>query len=463
MPRYEFKDGKSNKFWEIELDGSSFTTTYGKIGTDGQSSSKEFDSPEKARKEYDKIVNEKVKKGYVLVAGGDGDEHEDGDGDGDDAEAAGATNPELEAAIYEDPDAADPYLVYGDWLQAQGDPRGELIVVQHALLAKPEFRKFQELSRKEAELLEKHREHLLGETLAEFQSENADLLKLGWQLGFIKSARIANNYEAEAELDEILRALLQHPSAKFLQELTLGFWVPDGENEYSNAIEVLASLKKPQTLRSLFIGDFEYPDETEMSWSHLGDAGKLWKLYPRLQKVTLQSGNMTLGKIDLPACREFEVRTGGLDAGCIKSICEANWPNLEKLHVWFGDDNYGAEGTIESIQSILDGKGLGKLKHLGLMNALFTDDIAKALPNSKILKQLETLDLSMGCLTDDGVAAILANKEAFKHLKSLNVEDNAVADEEQLGKLEGICASVRFGDQSADRVEEDYRYTSVGE
>ena len=41
MPRYEFSDGKSNKFWQIELSGNSFTTTYGRIGTDGQSTTKE--------------------------------------------------------------------------------------------------------------------------------------------------------------------------------------------------------------------------------------------------------------------------------------------------------------------------------------------------------------------------------------------------------------------------------------
>ena len=67
MPRYEFIEGSSSKFWQIDLDGSSFTTTYGKIGTDGQMSMKEYDSPEKAKKEYDKLVAEKTKKGYTEV------------------------------------------------------------------------------------------------------------------------------------------------------------------------------------------------------------------------------------------------------------------------------------------------------------------------------------------------------------------------------------------------------------
>ena len=70
MPRYEFSEGTSNKFWEITLEGASFTTRYGKIGTDGQVTLKEFDSPDKAKKEYEKLVAEKEKKGYELVSGG---------------------------------------------------------------------------------------------------------------------------------------------------------------------------------------------------------------------------------------------------------------------------------------------------------------------------------------------------------------------------------------------------------
>lgn len=62
--RFELVGGGSNKFWEIALDGASFTTRFGRIGTAGQSSTKSFDSPEKAKKEYDKLVEEKTKKGY---------------------------------------------------------------------------------------------------------------------------------------------------------------------------------------------------------------------------------------------------------------------------------------------------------------------------------------------------------------------------------------------------------------
>ena len=65
MPRYEFSEGTSNKFWEINLDGSKFTTTYGKIGAKGQTTLKEFASPDEAKREYEKLIAEKTKKGYV--------------------------------------------------------------------------------------------------------------------------------------------------------------------------------------------------------------------------------------------------------------------------------------------------------------------------------------------------------------------------------------------------------------
>src|SRR5215831_6720723 len=69
MARYEFSDGKSSKFWEIELSGTSFTVRFGRIGTSGQEQTKSYTSAELARKEHDKLVAEKTRKGYKLVDG----------------------------------------------------------------------------------------------------------------------------------------------------------------------------------------------------------------------------------------------------------------------------------------------------------------------------------------------------------------------------------------------------------
>jgi predicted DNA-binding WGR domain protein len=69
MECYEMSEGGSSKFWTIELKGKAFTTTYGKIGAPGQTTTKSFDSADKAERECAKLVAEKVKKGYRKVGG----------------------------------------------------------------------------------------------------------------------------------------------------------------------------------------------------------------------------------------------------------------------------------------------------------------------------------------------------------------------------------------------------------
>lgn len=68
MKRYfEYKEDKSSKFWEITLEKTTITTRYGKIGTDGQSSTKTLDTKEQAQKEFEKLIKAKFKKGYVEI------------------------------------------------------------------------------------------------------------------------------------------------------------------------------------------------------------------------------------------------------------------------------------------------------------------------------------------------------------------------------------------------------------
>ncbi len=74
--RFEYNDEKSSKFWEIAVEGASHTVCYGKIGANGQSKTKDFDSEEAAAKDADKLIGQKTKKGYVEVtadAGESGD------------------------------------------------------------------------------------------------------------------------------------------------------------------------------------------------------------------------------------------------------------------------------------------------------------------------------------------------------------------------------------------------------
>ena len=60
----KFIDGTSDKFWQIETSGDSHTVTFGKNGTNGQSKTKKFDSEETCLKDAEKLIAEKIKKGY---------------------------------------------------------------------------------------------------------------------------------------------------------------------------------------------------------------------------------------------------------------------------------------------------------------------------------------------------------------------------------------------------------------
>lgn len=61
---FEFTEGNSSKFWEIEINDCDVTTRWGRIGTDGQTKTKTFESSQKADAEYSKLVLEKTSKGY---------------------------------------------------------------------------------------------------------------------------------------------------------------------------------------------------------------------------------------------------------------------------------------------------------------------------------------------------------------------------------------------------------------
>ena len=66
MKRYfEFVDAKSSKFWEVWIEKTSLCVRFGKIGTNGQTTLKEFHDAEAAQQARDKAIAEKIRKGYV--------------------------------------------------------------------------------------------------------------------------------------------------------------------------------------------------------------------------------------------------------------------------------------------------------------------------------------------------------------------------------------------------------------
>ena len=62
---FVYTDEKSNKFWTIEVAGNSYTVNYGRVGTAGQTQTKEFADDAACQKAADKLIAEKIKKNYI--------------------------------------------------------------------------------------------------------------------------------------------------------------------------------------------------------------------------------------------------------------------------------------------------------------------------------------------------------------------------------------------------------------
>jgi sulfatase modifying factor 1 len=65
LRHFTFSEGTSQKFWEIAVSGATFTTRHGRIGAAGTETVKSFASSEEASSAADKLVREKLKKGYT--------------------------------------------------------------------------------------------------------------------------------------------------------------------------------------------------------------------------------------------------------------------------------------------------------------------------------------------------------------------------------------------------------------
>src|SRR5262249_32675493 len=155
MRQSKFSDAKSHKFWDIDVQGASLTVTFGRVGAKGQTQTKTFADAAAAQKEADKLVREKLGKGYVEQT----------------ATQPKSTRQILGEALVQSPDDRPTHAAYADCLLEAGDVRGELIQVQLAL--EDESRPARErdsLRKRERELLAAHERAWLGD-LAELFRE----------------------------------------------------------------------------------------------------------------------------------------------------------------------------------------------------------------------------------------------------------------------------------------------------
>lgn len=361
---------------------------------------------------------------------------------------------DLERAIAENPEDTDAWLVLADFQQSKGDPRGELVALMLAGETAP--------AKHKAALkhLDRHHETLIGALLPHQKvHDGSGDDAFTWRRGYIHGATIScATDDTDESAAEILELLLHHPSGRFVHDLVIGFDGMPGDSDLGDVIRVLSETMVP-SLRTLYLGDFEYPDQCEMSWFNVGDLGELWRALPRLAHLIVQ-GNMTLQDIAHDKLEKLELRTGGLPAASARAVSAARLPALRHLDVWYGSETYGGDASFLDVAPLLARHDLPALRHLGLRNCEFTDEICDGIVQARLLRQLEVLDLSMGTMSDTGVEAIVAHADAFAHLERLDVSRSWISAE-GVARLRGIGPEIVAEDQQQGYA--DDRYVTVGE
>ena len=263
------------------------------------------------------------------------------------------------------------------------------------------------------------------------------------------------------DLVPLIHQLAGAPDADLLEALLIGAW---GEPDESSApiVQALVDVKdKLPTLWALFVGDIDL-EECEISWITQSDLSPLFQAFPYLETFQCRGGNdLSLGEPPAhPRLKTLIVETGGLSADVVRQVASANFPELEHLELWLGQQDYGGDSSIDDVLPILSGKPFPKLRTLALRNCEYSDAIASALATSPILDRLRTLDLSMGTFGDEGALALLATP-GVRQLETLNVDHHFMSPD-VLQRLRDLPNVQVIADEEGDG-DEDERYTAVGE
>jgi hypothetical protein len=284
-------------------------------------------------------------------------------------------------------------------------------------------------------------------------ASNAIRLSVGW-----------DDADAGVTLLDQFKKLLADPLAGDIEALIIGPWEEAHESGIQSFIdELVGQANRLPRLCALFVGEMTYED-CEISWIIQGNYSALWGCFPQLELFRVRGGSeLVLGEIRQESLKQLVIETGGLPSSVINEVIAASLPNLEKLELWLGDDNYGWEGDPLVILPLLESTRFPKLTVLRLRDSMAADQIAAMIADSPLLEQLEELDLSLGTLGDEGARALL-NAPLIKKLKRLDLSHHYIGDA-LAGELKQLGIEVDLSDkQEADEDDgESYRYVAVSE
>lgn len=252
-----------------------------------------------------------------------------------------------------------------------------------------------------------------------------------------------DEYEEQGKrATDMVTDILADPDFLSLTELIIGDWGGAWEDSCQPILDgMVEHADQFSHIQSLFIGDMDF-EECEVSWIMQGNFSALWAALPNLRSLTIKgSMDLVLGDICHEGLEELTIICGGLGTDVIRSVQNAKLPNLKKLLLYIGIDDYGFDGNADTVKELLDKAEFPKLTYLGIVDSEMQDELAKVVLESKFMGQIKTLDLSLGTLTDQGGQLLLEALPKWPNIEKLDVHYNYLTDE-MAEKLEKLPAAV---------------------
>ena len=247
-----------------------------------------------------------------------------------------------------------------------------------------------------------------------------------------------NEYENGKNAESMVKDILADPEFTGLDELIIGSWGSAYEDDCQPIIDaIVENADRFSHITKLFMGDMDF-EECEVSWIMQGDYSQIWKAMPQLKELTIKgSMELTLGEIEHENLESLTIICGGLGADVIKEIEKAKLPGLKKLLLYVGVEDYGFDGTADTIKELLANSDFPNLTYLGIVDSEIQDELAQVVLECKYIRQIEVLDLSCGTLTDKGGSLLLEKLPELSNIRKLDVHHHYLSDEmmEKIGNL----------------------------
>ncbi|MFI0350599.1 STM4015 family protein [Actinomadura sp. 9N407] len=208
--------------------------------------------------------------------------------------------------------------------------------------------------------------------------------------------------------------------------LVIGFWGWDDVAGLGARTLVEAADRFPN-LRSLFLGEI-VDEEYHVSWIPHEDITPLVEALPGLERLDVRgSAGLALSPFRSERLKVLRFESGGLPVEVVRAVAASDLPVLEHLDLWLGDQMYGGDADYEDVVPFLEGVRFPALRRLGLCNSDLQDEIAEGIASAPVVARLESLDLSLGVLTDRGAELLLAG-QPLTHLTSLDLHHHYLSE-----------------------------------